>query len=130
MRMIVSVGYMKMLLGGSATMDLVNALKDAKVVSSQGYGEDRIFEVQKNQDISISFIEDNDVRLPEVKKDEYLETILKLNKEKEALSSQMYDYKWKSEILEEELKKLKDEKVKSSQVKGGEDSGSVCFENL
>jgi hypothetical protein len=99
MRLLLEIDYRKILFGkGAKVNELIEAFDDAKMVHVEGgYSEPKRFIIEKDAEMNLTLINDNDIGLPEnQEKIEVKETF-----------EMFYDLRDKNKKLEEENTELK-----------------------
>jgi hypothetical protein len=92
MRLLVEIGYNKVLLPKDCDYSaIIDAIGRGEIVEETGpYGQ-RVYQCQDGQTVTITLINDDDVRLPNVARPPELEKLLEIAKEKEDLKIQLYE---------------------------------------
>jgi hypothetical protein len=102
MRLLISIGYQKVLLPKSANYSVViEAFSAASVVEESGPYGARVLTIQPDAEIDIKLMNDDDIKLPSTQKPEAIEKLLEIAREKDELTSKVYK-------LEAEIGKMKE----------------------
>jgi hypothetical protein len=113
MRLLVNVGYYKMLFSKECNMAaVIDAVSNSVVVEEVGPYGNRVLTVKPDAEIEIKLIQDEDIRLPHSDKPEAITTLLEITKERDELNLEVYK-------LKAEIKKIKDTINPPEQTKTG-----------
>jgi len=106
MRMIMTVGYQHLLLGGKATTEVMSALADSQLIKEEGPYEHKVYVKNEDGNVSFKFVADDDVRLPEIDKSAELKQVLAMHKEKSDAETKMYQETNRANALQRKVEEL------------------------
>lgn len=90
MRLLATLGYQAVLFGKTADYArIIEALGTAQMVE-HNYGT-KTYEVKRDSEIEVKLINDDDIRLPDVPKDEAHDRYLAISKERDALQLKVWE---------------------------------------